>query len=212
MTFDDRDDLADERLRELASDYHQPPEAPREAMWAAIAARRGDLRHVRVLRLRRAGTWGLAAAALLVLGVALGRWSATRTPTAPPVEARAAAPAPTPLQFAATQYLTRTEALLTAVRSAGPPPDDQFLATARELLTMTRLLLDSPLAADDPALHDLLGDLELVLAQVVQLAPATPDSEEMDLITEGMNARGVLARLRTAIPSGPAALSTQGAL
>jgi hypothetical protein len=37
MTFDDRDDLLDARLRELARDYHEPPAPPREAMWAAIA-------------------------------------------------------------------------------------------------------------------------------------------------------------------------------
>lgn len=212
MTFEDRDDVLDERLRDLASGYHEPPEPPRELMWTAIVTRRAAARRIHVLRVRRAGTWGLAAAAVLVLGIALGRWSATRTPATSIPVARAPAPNPAPLQFAATQYLTRTEALLTSLRSGGAPLDDQFLDSARDLLAMTRLLLDSPLAAGDPALRELFSDLELVLAQVVQLSPVTPERAEMDLITEGLNERGVLARLRTAIPAGPAALGTQGAL
>jgi hypothetical protein len=199
MTIDDQDDPLDARLRELARDYHEPPEPPREAMWAAVAERR---RRVRVLRLPRGWTLGLAAAALLVLGVALGRWSATRAD-----DAAVASVAPengAGLRLAATPYLSRTEALLTAFRSQGrAAPDAQFLATARDLLGMTRLLLDSP-AADDAAFRALLEDLELVLAQLVRLAPDAP-SPEVDLITQGLNERGVLPRLRTAIPAGPAA-------
>ncbi len=46
--------------------------------------------------------------------------------------------------------------------------DQQFAARAADLLTRTRLLIDSP-AANDPAMRNLLEDLELVLAQVVRL-------------------------------------------
>ena len=107
-----------------------------------------------------------------------------------------------------TQGLTRAEALLTMVRARSAPMDDQFRATARELLTMTRLLLDSP-AADDAAFRALLQDIELVLAQVVQLGPAEAP-ENLDLITEGLNERDVLPRLRTAIPAGQASLDARG--
>lgn len=212
MSFDDRDDLLDARLRELAQDYHEPPAPPREEMWAAIAARRAAPR-VRVAR--GPWVWGLAAAAVLAVGVALGRWSAARG-TAPDATMTADAPgapvpADAPLRLAATQYLSRTEALLTGVRSGSVPVDAQFLASARDLLSMTRLLLDSPLA-QDPQLLDLLEDLELLLVQVVQLEPASGGTEELDLITDGMNQRGVLPRLRSAIPAGPAALGARGEL
>ena len=40
------------------------------------------------------------------------------------------------------------------------------------LLLQTRLLLDSPVA-DDPEMQELLEELELVLAQIVSLSPAT---------------------------------------
>ena len=210
MTFDDRDDLLDARLRDLAQDYHEPPAPPREEMWAAIAARRAAPR-VRVIR--GPWVWGLAAAAVLAVGVALGRWSAARGPASDATVAAdtpgAPVPADAPLRLAATQYLSRAEALLTGVRSGSVPVDAQFLASARDLLSMTRLLLDSPLA-QDPQLLDLLEDLELVLVQVVQLEPASGGTDELDLITDGMNQRGVLPRLRSAIPAGPAALGARG--
>lgn len=34
------DDRIDQRLRELARDYHRPPAVPREELWARIAAER----------------------------------------------------------------------------------------------------------------------------------------------------------------------------
>ena len=206
MNTDDRDETLDARLRELARDYHEPPVPPREEMWAAIAARRAAPRV-----LVWPWTWGLAAAAVLAVGVGLGRWSALRQPAASAIaggDAPVAADAP--LRVAATQYLTRAEALLTDVRSGSVPVDAQFLASARELLSMTRLLLDSPLAGD-PQVRGLLEDLELVLAQVVQLEPAR-GTEDLDLITDGLNQRGVLPRLRSAIPAGPAALGARGDL
>lgn len=209
MTMDDRDEVLDARLRELARDYHEPPPPPREEMWAAIAARRAA---PRVLVRRRPWTWGLAAAAVLVVGIGLGRWSARGGPS-PDVPAVADAPATAyaPLRVAATQYLTRTEALLTDVRSGSVPVDAPFLRSARDLLGMTRLLLDSPLA-EDPQLRGLLDDLELVLAQVAQLEPAARGTDDLDLITDGLNQRGVLPRLRSAIPAGPAALGARGDL
>lgn len=208
MTFDDRDDLLDARFRELARDYHEPPEPPRDAMWAVISARRASPR-IRVLR--SPWTWGLAAAATLAVGVALGRWSAVRAPgSGTPVVADAVV-TDAPLRLAATQHLTRAEALLTGVRSGSVPVDAPFIASARELLTMTRLLLDSPLA-QDAQLLDLLEDLELVLAQVVQLDPTPRETDDLDLITDGLNQRGVLPRLRAAIPAGPAAVGARGEL
>ena len=81
-------------------------------------------------------------------------------------------------------------------------------ATARHLLATNRLLLDSP-AADEARTRLLLQDLELVLAEIAQLAPL-PKSRDLDLINEGLEQGGVLSRLRTAVPSGASA--TQGAL
>ena len=55
-------------------------------------------------------------------------------------------------------------------------------------------------AGDDPALAMLLGDLELVLVQIV--AAGSEGSDERELIEESMEQRQLLTKLRTA-SSGP---------
>jgi hypothetical protein len=70
------------------------------------------------------------------------------------------------------------------------------------------LLLDSP-AAEDQHLRVLLEDLELVLVQISQLE-AGRNSPDADLITQGMDQRNVLPKLRSAIPAGPVPVRTQG--
>jgi hypothetical protein len=105
-------------------------------------------------------------------------------------------------QVATIHHLSNAEALLTAFRSDSRDAkmDAQLSIWARDLLSNTRLLLDSP-AADDPQRAKLLGDLELVLAEMVQLAPnATPQDREL---VEGSIRNGhVMTRLRSAIPAG----------
>lgn len=109
--------------------------------------------------------------------------------------------------FATVRHLTQVEALLTSFdrdasgRTASTARSDaQVSAWARELLTNTRLLLDSP-AADDPLRARLLEDLELVLVQIVQLGPGTAVDDRAS-IERTMSRGHVMTRLRTAIPAG----------
>jgi hypothetical protein len=113
-------------------------------------------------------------------------------------------------RIATTEHLGQSEAFLTLFRAAVRRGSNEELAsaTARQLLATNRLLLDSP-AASDARTRVLLQDLELVLAEIAQLAPR-PRSPDLDLITEGLERGGVMSRLRTAVPSG--ASTTQGAL
>jgi len=199
------DDRFDWVLREAAQDYHRPPDTPREEMWQRIeAARRA--RRARVLALRPWLRWGLAAAAVLAIGVGLGRVSMQHRQTI------AVAPGDLAYRVAAAQYLSRTEALLTGFRSEARIGriDVQFAGQARDLLTTTRLMLDSP-AAEDPRLKSLLEDLELVLAQIAQV-PQGSDRADLQLINQGLEQRSVLLRLRTANPAGPGPVRAQGAL
>jgi hypothetical protein len=71
---------------------------------------------------------------------------------------------------------------------------------ARDVLTSTRLLLDSP-ASDDPEMRSLLQDLELVLAQIVQRT-GQPDPLEDEMIDWTIEDRDLLPRLRRAVPAG----------
>ncbi len=208
-SFERDDDRLPERLLDAARQYHTPRPTPREEMWRAIAAERQRRRETR--RVGLPIRWGLALAAVLVLGIAIGRQ--TMTGHGPIRSGATRAPSDVAYRVAAAQYLSRTEVLLTDFRAESKTGrlDPQFLAAARDLLATTRLMLDSP-AADDPHLKVLLEDLELVLAQITQLPTEPGRKNEMDLINQGMDQHSVLTRLRTATPAGSAPTRAQGAL
>jgi hypothetical protein len=201
------DDRFERFLHEVGQDYHRPPATPRDELWRRIVATRAArAARRRPLLLRPAWGWGLGLAAMLALGIAIGR---STGPTRP------ASPASTDLAYRITadQYLTRTEALLTGFRAAGRTNEAaaaQLAGPARELLATTRLILDSP-AAKDARLRSLLEDLELVLAEIAQL-PVSGDPESVQLINQGLEQRSVLLRLRTATPTGPSPIRTEGVL
>jgi hypothetical protein len=205
-------------LRDLARAYHEPPDPPREQIWAAIAARRAvDAGRRQRGPFRRAAPWVAGIAAVLAIGVGLGRLSVRRP--LPPSPANAPAPlagtAPrtdaTAYRVAAAEHLGQAEAFLTLFRASVRRGQHENLAssTARQLLATNRLLLDSP-AAGDSKLRFLLQDLELVLAQIAQLEPGRR-TEDVQLITRGLE-DGMLFRLRAAVPAGSAVTSRQGAL
>jgi hypothetical protein len=207
-------------LKESAKSYHAPLPTPREEMWTRIAAER-QRRARRVIELRPWMAWAVAAAAVLILGIGIGRWTASSTARGPSVavatrdSAQATNSSPDIVyQVAATQYLSRTEAFLTSFRADlstnHAANSARFASQARDLLMTTQLMLDSP-AGKDQRMRSLLEDLELVLVQISQLDPAH-DGHDADLITQGMNQSNVLPKLRSAIPAGPVPVRTEGAL
>jgi hypothetical protein len=203
MTNDDR---FDEQLKRLAQDYHRPPETPRNEMWARIAAERARRRErPLVVRLRPWMTWSAAAAAVLVVGIAIGRMTVRGAGEGFPSR-----DADIAYRVAATPYLTRTEALLTSFRaeSRSGRVDTAFAAQAQDLLVTTRLMLNSP-AARDPRLASLLQDLEVMLVQIAQL-PAGSDRNDVELINQGLDQRGVMLRLRAVSPTP--GMNARGAL
>jgi hypothetical protein len=218
------DDSFDNQLRDAARSYNQPPETPRDEMWAAIAVRRAkkterpDNTERVITPLRpprhhlRPLVWPIGIAALLAIGVGLGRITAPTLETAPTSVATAAAPRVNDVAYrvAATEHLSQSESFLTLFRASVSRGGSEQLAsaTARQLLATNRLLLDSP-AASDNRTRLLLQDLELVLAQIAQLSNR-PGSADLDLITDGLEDSGVMSRLRTAVPSGTS--TTQGVL
>lgn len=112
-------------------------------------------------------------------------------------------------RLAVAEHLVRTEALLTSFRAEARTGavDAQVAAWARDLLRTTRLMEAAP-GTSDPTMRRLLGDLELVLVQIAQYSGAAAPqgsaqrSEELDLIEQSIDRRGVLPKLRAAIPPG----------
>jgi hypothetical protein len=213
----------DALLRDAARTYRRPPgdggPPDAEALWSAIdraldgpaPAERPALTVVRGTAPRAGRTlwrspW-LRTAAGLLLGVAIGRASVRRDAPAgvprPPAPATATAPAgtdaATPSDAATSAYLGRAEALLAALPGElrARRADPAYLSRADALLLQTRLLLDSPTAAD-PALRSLFDDLEVVLAQVVRLR-ADRDPARIDFLEQALEQRDVLPRLRDAV-------------
>jgi hypothetical protein len=223
-------------IRRLYGRYNEPPETPREEMWEQVVARireedasavdnEVDLETARARRRWPAARGWAAAAAVLAIGIALGRATAPMptAPTAPttptetaatrgPVEEAPAAdagvrPAATALDFAAFQHLGRSESLLAMVRADAREGriDPAVAPWARNLLMETRLLLDVR-RGGDPTLDGLLAELELVLSQIVGVTETGADEgrmrTELDLTIGGMDEREVLTRIRAAIPTG----------
>lgn len=214
--MDEREDRLDALLRDAAREYNEPPTPPRAEMWERIAAARSASRQVgkseAVLPIRRATRLPLwiGIAALLALGVAIGRLSVPSNPAAPTaVPSMTATPGTTPersergevaAQLVTVQHLGQVETFLTefATRRAA----QELPADAKDLLSTTRLLLDSK-RLTDAGTRKLLEDLELVLIQIATLNPQD-FSEELGFIADGLAQSHLRARLRNAIPAAPA--------
>jgi hypothetical protein len=210
----------------LVRGVNEPPEVPRERMWQAIDAARQDRRQVVTApefqrpRRHRNRFWqaGAALAAVLVLGVAIGRM--TVTPDAPVVAVQEA-PVPTALarstvnasaendvnRLAVANLFGRADYLLTDFKVSACAQQDLGAAPrwAGGLLMQTRLLLDTPVAKD-PEMQQLLEELELVLAQIVGLSRDNC-ARDMAWIKQGLQDRSTLDRLRIVTAGG-----NQGAL
>jgi hypothetical protein len=214
----------DEMIRDLARDFNSPPPTPREEMWAAIQAAREDEKVIPLSRWRRDRiAWGVGIAAVLMVGIGLGRLSVRPEGAAvAPVAVEETMPAPlvgsesgeTAYRVVTTQHLGQAEMLLTSFRAEARAGeiDARVGVWAVDLLSTTRLLLDSP-AGDDPELKALLEDLELVLVQLSHLPPNERTQEarqEVEMVTDAIEEGGVLPKIRTALQGGtPPALNEE---
>ena len=198
-------------LKENADDYHRPPgDVPREEMWNAIAR----TRQARLAPAPRrwslaAERWPMAIAASLLIGAGIGLGYWLRGPvgtTAPVVVTSVTTAADSAIrsatyEVASVQHLSAVEAMLTSFRATEPSANDLALhRLARDLLSTTRLLMDSP-AAEVAGRRQLLEDLEYVLAQIVQLDPKAP-AEDRAMLDRSINREQVLTRIRSSIPAG----------
>ena len=207
------DNRFDELIRDLPRSFNAPPEPPLDEMWTTIedahfnapvpiSPRRG---------LTSRAPW-LAAAAALVVGVGIGRYlpsggtPAENAPSPSAITANPASPASDTSAVAdayrdqTNRYLGQAAALLISLpaKDANGRTDAAFATRATDLLVTTRLLIDSPAAAQDPRLHSLLEDLELVLVQIARLR-SEKNKSDLDLIHQAVEQGDVLSRLNSAV-------------
>jgi hypothetical protein len=101
------------------------------------------------------------------------------------------------------RHLAGSEAMITAFRSSARrgEVDAQIGDWSRELLGTTRLLEASPVT-QDPTMKRLLEDLDLVLAQIGQyVTNGKNDPNDLDLIEQSIDKRGVITKLRSSLPA-----------
>ncbi len=208
------DQLDDKKWRDAVRNFNEPPAVPRDKMWQAIDDARPENGQQRrqvfampaVARSRGGNSriWRMVAslAAVLVIGVAVGRMTAT--PEAPlVVEVIADDP---PLdnfavrkrinRLATVDLFARADFLLTdfktqscAQQDASPSPE-----WAAGMLLQTRLLMDTSVGRD-PEMKTLFEELELVLAQIVGLS-RDDCARDMAWIQQGLQENSTLERLR----------------
>lgn len=212
--------MTDERFEELMRDakktYRTPPNADFDSMWKSIegayfggAMGQTQAHHTERPRgLQHSAMRWVGIAATLVVGIGIGRMSLRLDHAAPtqPAVTNVAVVQPEaqkpdtamarPYELETSQYLGQTAALLVSLPTEAKTPDAQFAARAADLLTRTRLLMDSP-AASNPSMRSLLDDLELVLMQVVRLQGSS-NKTDLELINRALEQRDVIPRLRTA--------------
>jgi hypothetical protein len=204
------EDRLDKIIDTAADHYNVPPvNPPFEQMWTAIEAEAFAPKVQSIAPAPRTSLvnnpW-LRMAAVLVFGVAIGRFS-TQQPPVVPVETVTSTPAVIDVeasyQLSAERYLGQAVTLV-----AGLPKqlqsgriDSAYVARASESLTQLRMLMDSP-AASNPRLRALFEDLELVLVQVVQM-PATDNAIDAKLIRQAMREKDVMPRLVDAVAETP---------
>lgn len=229
---DDTDDAngqnekMDALITGAAADYNRPDATPREAIWERIQARRANAGGAtpvtrRPTSLRRHFGIGLAAAATLVIGIVIGgRIERARITTiALGGAAPGAAPATAPDSVAANAYrrvmlehIGNTEAMIMTFRATARAGtvDTQMADWSGGLLLRTRML-ESSAAAQDPVMKRLLQDLDLVLAQITQYSGRTTHgADDLDLIEESIERRGVMTKLRATIPAPTTAPAIRG--
>jgi len=196
----------EQQLQRLRASWRVAGDPPLDSLWTRIEAeafpappRRLPPSWLRTL---------LPLAAMLIVGFGIGQFAPPlmrtvhRIPSDPTSATRGTG---TTVRFAgrdepfvgiATDYLERVTALLVtlAEESRRGQPLEYSTAQARDLLSTTRILIDSPQAGDQH-LQDLLDDLELVLAQIVRL-PSRPAPPDVQLIDQALDQRDVIPRLR----------------
>ncbi len=189
----------DDLLDDASKHWRVPTNPPLDEIWTAVAAQG----FAQPSRWRSPGwvTVGIAAAAALVVGVLGGRYSAQRAGVPVATPSMLSVSVNDPNQRAMGELLGRTAVLLVAIPADSTGPDSAVSREAARLLTTTRLLLESPVGSD-AHLHNLLQDLELVLAQVARFDPRHR-RDEIRFIQTAIDQHDIVPRLRSAAADLP---------
>lgn len=192
------DEELDQLIKTTGARYHAPPDPQLDVLWAGIRERR---RLVEPSARGDQHRWWRVAGLAAAVGIS---FSLGRITVSSGYASSAKSTAATgrvvghPVESVTSELLGQTATLLAALPSGSydAVSDGRFAMQASELLTTTRLLLDSQVAQGDEPLRLLLQDLELVLAQVARLHTGESRTER-ELITEALQSQDLVPRIRS---------------
>ncbi len=217
----------DALIRAGAAEYNRPNATPREEIWKRIQARRAAGATPAMgypTSFRVYGGIGLAAAATLLIGIVIGGGlqrasqpviAVNGAPTGDLARSAAdsvAAPAAETYRRVMVEHIGNSEAMITSFRAnaRSGKVDKQMADWSGGLLLRTRMLESSP-ASNDPVMKRLLEDLDLVLAQITQYSGRpTHHPDDLDLIEQSIDQRGVMTKLRATIPASTTTPAPRG--
>ena len=187
-------------------------DAYREEMWAVISESWAD-QAARQRHARKAYAWsglGLGLAAMLVVGIFIGRSTSEVEDSASPAlviradPVRAEYPISTPIRVAVGEHFREVETLLLLFASSRQT-DAELVGLARELAGTSRMLMASD-AGRDAEVRLMLLDLELLLVQIARLVDGA-DAAETEVVKDGITETEAVPRMRrflaeAAVPMG----------
>jgi hypothetical protein len=193
-----------EFIQDAARTYNDPAGSiPREEMWSSIVMAR---RQAAAARSRRRYIWAAAGmAATLAIGVAIGRFQnaegGRQMAEAPTIVVNGTGGGASAYDVATLAHLSRAEALLVSYTTPSTSPqgtkaDSALTRWASDMLSNTRLLIDSPLGTDARR-RKILEDLERVLVQMVQVSPAETDADVRAHVERSLEHTRIMTRLRS---------------
>jgi hypothetical protein len=173
----------------------------REEMWTVIseswARQAARQRHV-----RKAQAWtgaGLGLAAMLTVGIFVGRSTSEVEDSASPAVAvradpvRVGQPISLPIRVAVGEHFREVETLLLLFESS-QQSDAELMGLARELAATSRMLMASD-AGRDAEVRSMLLDLELLLVQIARLVDGA-DVAETEVVKDGIVETEAVPRMR----------------
>lgn len=201
------DDRFDEVIRDLPRSFNPPPPAPLDEMWSVIEDAHFDAPRAGATSRGSFFSAPWLAAATLLIGIGIGtliprvKSSTTTQPPVAQTPSRDTSAVADAYRDQTHQYLGQAAALLVSLpaKEGNAKADSTFSNKAADLLVTTRLLIDSPAASQDPKLHSLLEDLELVLVQIARLRDERSSRRDLDLIHQAVEQGDVMSRLNSAV-------------
>ena len=184
----------------------RPADAYREEMWTVISESWSE-QAARQRRVEKTHAWtgvGLGLAAMLAVGIFIGRsTSEVESSASPAVAIRtnpvgAGYPISTPLRVAVGEHFREVETLLLLFESS-QQTDAELMGLARELAATSRMLMASD-AGRDAEIRSMLLDLELLLVQIARLVDGT-DAAENAVVKDGIVETEAVPRMRRFLAS-----------